>query len=313
MAKKATTKRTPADRGTSIQSLRRELESLREEKRRFEQDVAGQLAAINKSQAVIEFEMDGTIITANENFLEPMGYTLDEVQGQHHSIFVAPEIRSSVEYQEFWARLNRGEVITGEYQRIGKHGNHVWIQGSYNPINDENGRPWKVVKFATDVTDQKLRNANFEGQINAIRKSQAVIEFNMDGTIITANELFLNAMGYTLEEIQGRHHKMFVDPETSTSAEYRDFWAMLNRGEYTQAEYKRLGKGGREVWIQGSYNPILDLSGRPFKVVKYASDVTRRVLLERETEQQQQKTAELVHEVIELPSVRRGFACHSGK
>ncbi len=142
--------------------------------------------------------MDGTIITANDNFLTPLGYTLDEVQGRHHSMFVDPEYRTSAEYKDFWDRLNRGEYTSGQYRRIGKNGKEVWIQGSYNPIIGSDGKPFKVVKYATDVTEQKLRNADFQGQIAAIRKSQAVIEFEMDGTIITANDAFLDAMGYTL-------------------------------------------------------------------------------------------------------------------
>ncbi len=292
MAKTATTKR----RQTGTRA------TTRAEERRLEKNVAAQIAAINKSQAIIEFDMDGIIITANENFLKPMGYTLDEVQGRHHNMFVEPDVRTSTEYKEFWAKLNRGEYTTGEYKRIGKNGKEVWIQGSYNPIIDQNGKPYKVVKVATDVTGQKLKNADFEGQISAISKSQAVIEFEMDGTIITANDMFLKAMGYTLDEIQGQHHSMFVEPEVSESAEYKEFWAKLNRGEYTQAEYKRLGKNGKEVWIQGSYNPILDLNGKPYKVVKYATDVTRRVELERAAEQHRKKTEELIHEVIESAS-----------
>jgi methyl-accepting chemotaxis protein len=231
-----------------------------------------------------------------------MGYTLGEIQGQHHSMFVEPEVQAASEYKEFWARLNRGEFTTGEFKRIGKNGKEVWIQGSYNPIVDQKGKPFKVVKYATDVTAQKLKNADFEAQIAAISKSQAVIEFEMDGTIITANDAFLDAMGYTLDEIQGRHHKMFVEPGLRDSAEYKEFWAQLNRGEYTQAEYKRLGKAGKEVWIQGSYNPIFDLNGRPHKVVKYATDVTMRVHLERAAEQHRKKTEELLHEVIESAS-----------
>jgi methyl-accepting chemotaxis protein len=175
MAKAVTKKQTRTGTRPTIQSLQRELESLKRENRRLEQDVDGQLTAINKSQAVIEFEMDGTIITANDNFLNPMGYTLDEVQGQHHSIFVEPEVRMSSEYKEFWATLNRGEYTTGQYKRIGKNSKEVWIQGSYNPIIDQNGKPFKVIKFATDITEQKLRDADFEGQIAAINTSQAVI------------------------------------------------------------------------------------------------------------------------------------------
>src|SRR5512145_344210 len=230
-------------------------------------DFAGQVAAINKSQAVIEFRMDGTILTANQNFLGALGYTLDEIVGKHHSLFVEPAYGASVEYRQFWEALNRGQYQAAEYKRIGKNGKEVWIQASYNPIFDAKGKPFKVVKYATDVTAQKLKNADFQGQLDAINKSQAVIAFNMDGTIITANQNFLGALGYTLDEIAGRHHSLFVDPEYRASAEYKDFWAKLNRGEYVAAEFRRIGKGGKEVWIQASYNPILDLNGKPFKVV----------------------------------------------
>src|SRR5208337_749105 len=147
-------------------------------------------------------------------------------------------------------------------------------QASYNPILDPTGKPFKVVKFATDTTEQKLHNADFSGQVAAIGKSQAVIEFKMDGTVLTANDNFLKTLGYRLEEIQGQHHSMFVEPAYKQSSDYREFWAALNRGEYQAAEYKRIGKGGKEVWIQASCNPIMDLNGKPFKVVKYATDIT---------------------------------------
>ena len=240
---------------------------------------AGQIAAIGRAQAVIAFEMNGTIVTANENFLRVMGYTLAEIQGRHHSMFVEQAERDSAAYREFWARLNRGENQSAEYKRVGKGGKEVWIIASYNPVLDEKGKPFRVVKFATDVTSQKLSTADLAGQISAIGKSQAVIEFNMDGTIIGANQNFLKTVGYALDEIRGRHHSMFVDPSERDGAAYREFWAALNRGEYQAAEYKRIGKGGKEVWIQASYNPILDLNGKPFKVVKYATDTTAQVLV----------------------------------
>jgi methyl-accepting chemotaxis protein len=239
---------------------------------------AGKIAAIGRAQAVIEFNMDGTIVTANDNFLAAMGYALAEVQGKHHSLFVTPAERDSAAYREFWARLNRGDYQTGEYKRIGKGGKEVWILASYNPILDEAGKPFKVVKFATDVTGQKLKAADSDGQIAAIDKSQAVIEFNMNGTIRSANPNFLNAMGYALAEIQGKHHSMFVEPAERNSQAYREFWEALNRGQYQAAAYKRLAKGGREIWIQASYNPILDLNGKPFKVVKYATDITAQAV-----------------------------------
>ncbi|SDT31232.1 methyl-accepting chemotaxis protein [Bradyrhizobium canariense] len=245
---------------------------------------AGKIAAIGRAQAVIEFNLDGTILTANDNFLHALGYSLAEIQGKHHSMFVASAERDSAAYREFWANLNRGEFQSAEYKRLGKGGKEVWILASYNPILDEAGKPFKVVKFASDVSEQKLKTANFAGQIEAIGKSQAVIEFGMDGKVLTANENFLNALGYSLAEIVGRHHSMFVPPAERDSAAYREFWANLNRGEFQSGEYCRIGKGGREIWIQASYNPIRDLNGKPYKVVKYASDTTAQVIARKRSE-----------------------------
>ena len=240
---------------------------------------ASKLAAINRAQAVIEFKLDGTIVTANQNFCDALGYSLAEIEGKHHSLFIPQADRDSAAYREFWAKLNRGEYQAGEFKRIGKGGKEVWILASYNPVMDDTGKPFGVVKFATDVTAEKLKTADLAGQIAAIDKAQAVIEFNMDGTIITANANFLGALGYSLAEIKGHHHSMFVDPAERDGGAYREFWAALNRGEYQAAEYKRIGKGGKEVYIQASYNPILDLNGKPFKVVKYATDTTQQVLV----------------------------------
>ncbi len=234
------------------------------------------LAAVEKSQAVIEFKLDGTILKANDNFLDAMGYRLEEIQGRHHSMFVEPGYRDSAEYREFWASLNRGEHQVAQYKRLGKGGKEVWIEASYNPIFDRKGRPYKVVKFATDVSRQKAVFADLQGKVDAISRSQAVIEFELDGTIIAANDAFLATMGYSFDEIKGRHHSMFVEPAYRASADYKQFWESLNRGEYRAAQYKRIGKGGKEVWIEASYNPILDLNGRPWKVVKFATDLTQR-------------------------------------
>jgi methyl-accepting chemotaxis protein len=238
---------------------------------------AGKIEAIGRAQAVIEFATDGKILDANANFLDALGYTLEEVKGKHHSMFVDPAEREQAAYREFWARLGRGDYFAGEYKRIGKGGKDVWILATYNPILDQHGKPFKVVKFATDVTAPKLAAADSAGQIAAIRKSQAVIEFATDGTILDANDNFLNALGYSFAEIKGRHHSLFVDPAERDSAAYRAFWPGLARGEYQAGEFRRIAKGGREVWIQASYNPIIDLNGRAFKVVKYATETTRQV------------------------------------
>jgi methyl-accepting chemotaxis protein len=232
------------------------------------------LAAIDKSQAVIEFTLDGIILHANANFCATMGYSLEEIRGKHHSMFAEPGVAQSGEYRNFWQKLARGEYDAGQYKRIAKGGREVWIQASYNPILDANHQPYKVVKFATDITEAKLRAADYEGQLAAVSKAQAVIEFTLDGTILTANQNFLDTMGYSLEEIRGKHHSMFAEAGVAQSAEYRAFWAKLARGEYDAGQYKRIARGGREVWIQASYNPIYDMSGKPFKVVKYATDIS---------------------------------------
>jgi len=244
---------------------------------RRQAELEDQVKALHRVQAVIEFHLDGTIVHANDNFLQTLGYTLEEIQGKHHAMFVDAEYAQSREYRDFWANLGRGEFDAGQYRRIGKGGREIWIQASYNPVFDSDGRPYKVVKFATDITAQKFQAADFAGQLAAINKSQAVIEFDLEGRILAANDNFLAALGYTLEEVRGQHHSMFAEPEQRQSAEYRAFWAKLGCGEYDAGQYRRLGKGGREVWIQASYNPIYDMNGRPFKVVKYATDITAQV------------------------------------
>ena len=234
---------------------------------------------LSKAQAIIEFSPNGIILNANENFLKLTGYSLAEIQGKHHSIFCDKQYAESFQYRQFWERLAQGEADSAEYKRFGKGGGSVWINASYNPIIDETGKVIKVIKFATDITKSKLQNADYEGKVNAISKVQAVIEFNLDGTIIKANENFLSTVNYSMEEIQGKHHRMFCEPGYANSEEYKNFWAKLNRGEFDSGEYKRLGRDGKEVWISASYNPIFDMDGKPFKVVKFASDVTKAKLL----------------------------------
>ncbi|MCP3476113.1 PAS domain-containing protein [Bradyrhizobium sp. CCGUVB1N3] len=250
----------------------------------FKQGELEKAAAIDRSQAVVSFKLDGTIERANEHFLGAMGYTLTEIEGGHHSMFVDPAERDCSSYQEFWTRLNRGECQAGQFRRIAKGGREVWMLASYNPVLDEKGTPFAVVTFATDVTNQKLEAIDTSGQIEAIGRSQAVIEFGMDGAIVTANENFLKAVGYSLSEIQGKHHNLFVAADERNSPAYRDFWAHLNRGGYQAGEYRRIGRNGKEIYIQASYNPILDLNGKPYKVVKYAADVTEAALARARTE-----------------------------
>ena len=257
-------------------------------------DMEGRVKALDRVQAVIEFDLDGTILHANDNFLHALGYRLDDIQGHHHRMFVDREHARSDEYRAFWAKLARGEFDAGQYRRIGKDGREIWIQASYNPVFDSNGRVRKVVKFATDITAQKMQAADFAGQLAAISKSQAVIEFDLTGRILSANANFLGATGYTLEEVRGQHHSMFAEAAYRESAQYREFWTKLGRGEYDAGVYRRLGKDKREIWIQASYNPIFDMNGKPFKVVKYATDITAQV---RDTQALQRAVAQ-THEVV---------------
>ena len=242
-------------------------------------EMEAKLAALDRVQAVIEFDLDGTILTANQNFLDTLGYGLAEITGKHHSMFVDPTHKDSAEYRAFWTDLRGGQFQAGQFRRLGKGGKEIWIEASYNPLIGRDGKPYKVVKFATDITARKAADADRAGQVAAIRKAQAVIEFTLEGRILDANDNFLKALGYTLAEIKGEHHQMFVEPAMRATEEYRQFWAALKRGEYQAAQYKRIGKGGREIWIEASYNPIFDAAGRPYKVVKFATDITEQIQL----------------------------------
>lgn len=266
-------------RGTPFQVVKF-ARDITEQKRR-DAEFEGRARAIDRAQAVIEFALDGTILDANANFLALTGYTLDEVRGRHHRIFCDPATRQSEEYAAFWEKLSRGEYDAGEYKRLKKDGQEIWIQASYNPILDHAGRPRKVVKFALDVTSQRLAANEFHAKVEAMDRAQAVIEFDLEGNVLTANDNFLRTMGYSLREIVGQHHAMFCTPDYVRSAEYRDFWLRLNKGELHSGRFHRVGKFDRDVWIEATYNPVFDLRGMPIKVVKYAIDVTEKVLLER--------------------------------
>jgi methyl-accepting chemotaxis protein len=240
-------------------------------------DLLAVYQALDRVQAIIEFDLNGTVVSANENFLGIFEYELDEVVGQHHRIFCDPSYVESDAYTEFWKKLARGEFHAAEFKRMTKNGKEIWLQASYNPVFDDDGKPIRVVKFATDITESKLQIAEFEGMVRAINRAQAVIEFELDGTVITANENFLRIFGYTLEEVIGKHHRIFCDPGYVESPEYTQFWQKLARGEYDADEFKRISKDGAEVWLQASYNPIFDMEGRPLKVVKFASDITLEI------------------------------------
>ncbi len=233
--------------------------------------------ALNASQAVIEFTPTGKILTANSQFLAAVGYRLEDIQGRHHSLFCDPLLVGGDAYRRFWDDLAQGRFQSGEFKRFGKSGHAVWLQATYNPIRDRSGRVVKIVKFAADITDAKLKALDYAGMVAAMDRAQAVIEFKVTGEVITANSNFLSVLGYGLDEIVGRHHRMFCDPAEAQSREYVQFWDALARGEFQAAEYRRVAKSGADVFIQATYNPIFDDTGAVVKVVKFATDITQVV------------------------------------
>lgn len=275
------------------------------------------VAAINATQAVIQFYLDGIIQTANDNFLQTMGYSLAEVVGKHHRIFVAPAEAQSTEYAQFWQRLRQGKPQTAEFKRKAKDGADVWIQASYTPIL-KSGKVERIIKFATDITQQVLERANLESQIRAIHRAQAVIEFTLDGIILEANQNFLALMGYSLAEITGKQHKIFVQPEEAQSQAYQQFWQSLRSGTSQTAEYKRITKSGKEVWIHATYNPITTPDGKVIKIVKFASDITEEVAKRAEFRLLSMVANETDNAVLitsplrEIQYVNRGFSNMTG-
>lgn len=245
-------------------------------------DSAARVAAISRSQAIMELALDGTIVDANENFLALMGFERDEIIGAHHRIFCAPEDALSRDYQLFWDKLGGGVFDTGVYKRRAKGGADVWLQATYNPVLDSDGSPIKVVKFATDITTAMKSSADLTGRLTAIDRSYAVVEFDPQGMILKANDNFIRLFGYTRDAVIGKHHSMLCDGDMVLSSDYKDFWRRLGQGDFHAGRYHRRGRGGHDVWIQATYNPVLGMDGKPIKIVKIASDISREVALERE-------------------------------
>ncbi len=237
----------------------------------------GLTQALERSMAVIEFDPDGTILRANDNFLRLTGYSADTLVGQHHRRLCPANVVQGRDYGDFWARLKRGDFVSGTFHRLDAQGRTLWLEASYNPVPDSSGRIAKVVKYALDVTAQVERDSEAQSNLEALDRALARIEFDLDGRILTANDNFLATLGYSLKEIQGQQHRLFCEPALVNSSEYADFWRRLNAGEFFRGQFKRLGKHGRVVWLEASYNPVYDATGRLYKVVKYASDISERV------------------------------------
>lgn len=296
-------------KGFKRASSKSEIEQLKRELA----DYKGRVEAISRQQGVLELDIDGSIITANENFLSIVGYSLDEIVGQHHSMFVDKEYVNSTKYEKFWQDLRNGKHLDKQYKRVGKGGKEFWLQASYDPIFDNEGKPFKVVKYCSDITQWQLEDAEIAARAEAVNKSQAVIEFNMDGSIITANENFLNATGYSLNEVQGKHHSIFVEDGYADSSEYKEFWSTLRAGNYHSGEFHRVAKDGSDVWIRASYNPILDLNGKPYKVVKFAVDVTEQKQMQQTVESMLSEVSTVMHGLVEGKTTHRVEGEYTGQ
>lgn len=255
-------------------------------------------AAMNRVQAVIEFDTSGRILGANENFLAASGYELHELMGRHHRALCEDAYAKSTAYRDFWFKLGQGGIDSGVYRRLRRNGEEFWIQASYNPVFDDDGQVTKIVKFATDITEQRRRDCEYEGKVNAIERAQAVIEFDLTGLVLNANANFLGLLGYTLDEVKGKHHRIFCHEEYVLSPAYTAFWAKLARGEFHAGRFSRFGKFGQEVWIQATYNPVFDSSGSVVKVVKFATDVTADVRREQAVQKQSDEMRRLIAELL---------------
>lgn len=235
------------------------------------------LAGIDKAMAVIEFQSDGIIVAANQNFGEVMGYRPDEVIGKHHRIFCEKDYANSAEYSRFWGRLAQGESFSDTYLRLDSKGREVWLEATYIPIFDNSKRVAKVVKIAADVTRQIETAQEQTGIVDALNRSMAVIQFNPKGEVLDANANFLKLMGYSLADISGKHHSIFCGRGDASSTEYAAFWHNLGAGKVQAGRFQRLTKNGRSVWLEATYNPIFDRRGRLYKVIKFATDITAQV------------------------------------
>lgn len=278
--------------------------------------------AVCRSQAVIEFTPSGQVIWANDLFCSAMGYQLDEIIDQHHKVFCLSAETASPKYHAFWEKLGDGNFDEGTYRRVRKDGSDIYLRATYNPVFDEDGCCTRVLKIAADVTREFQLSADTAGKTEAFDRSYAVIEFDLEGIVLDANENFLSLMGYRPDDVVGKHHRMFCEQRYSSSEEYRSFWCRLAQGKFEKGVFCRKRRDGGDVWLQATYNPVLDESGRPLKVVKLATDVTYQVGLEAEAKdsleesrkleaivsEQKAKLEETVKDISQIVSTIDGIA-----
>ncbi|KID57354.1 hypothetical protein JF50_09040 [Pseudoalteromonas luteoviolacea] len=267
--------------GKERKALQQSLEQVTNEKKALEQT----LVSVGRSTAIIEFTPEGKIITANDNFLKVMEYELDELIGKHHRIFCDRQYTGSSDYQRLWQNLNQGEFFSGTIERFTRSGKQLWLEASYNPVFNIDGSLVKIIKFASDVTKREHTAVSQQNLIDALYRSMAVVEFDVSGNVLTANDNFLAATGYRLEEIQGQHHRLFCPEHIVQSHDYSALWNQLAAGHYFSGQVERKNKLGSELWLEASYNPVIDKNGKVIKVTKFASDITERIVATRQTQE----------------------------
>ncbi|MCS3468294.1 methyl-accepting chemotaxis protein [Pseudomonas sp. JUb42] len=261
---------------------------------------AGLLHAINRSMATIEFDLNGVVLSANDNFLAAMRYRREDVIGREHRMFCSAEEAQSAAYKQFWSRLRAGDFVSETFRRVASDGHTVWLEATYNPVKDESGKVLKVVKYALDVTERIEAEQYARSKLEAIDRAMAVIEFDLEGRILSANKNLLQLVGYSAAELIGKNHRQLCPPEVSNSSEYADFWRRLNKGEFFSGQFKRTGRNGQTLWLEATYNPVYDANGKLSKIIKFASDITSRV---EKHEQDSHSAAQAYHISVETQKV----------
>ena len=268
---------------------------------------AATLAGLHRVQGILELSLDGHIMAANKKALEIFGYKLEEIVGQHHTILLPPELRNTSETHQVWDRIARGESHTGRFRRVTKDGHDVWVDAIYNPVLDQNGKPFKVVDFVTDITAMQTEINELKAKYAAVNRTQGTIEFKLDGTITQINENLAKSLGYTEAEVLGRHQSMFCDEEYAKSNEYRSFWEKLRSGEAIHGMINRKNHSGKEVFLLSCYTPLLDLNGKPYKIFEWTVDVTdsetQRRAAEKERAERAAEQAQVVQNLAQRPAV----------
>ena len=286
---------------------------LEEQEKRIEA-LTGSLSAICESSAVAEFSLDGKFVSANKNFLSMFGFKESDIPNKTHSDICPASAIERQKASSFWSGVVSGKSEKGRFERRRYDDSPIWVEATYGAKKDLNGKPVGIIMLASDVTEMTMEEIGQNNIISALNKSMALIEFDTNGYVLHANDNFLKATGYPLNEIVGQHHSLFCTRENAQSAEYKKFWDELRKGVFSSGRFERVKKNGDPLWLSATYNPIYDHNGKIHKIIKFARDVTSRVLhqqaessaagmaydISRETESQASEGAEVVRSTVEM-------------